>query len=65
MTLKEEKASVTSGTKKISVLKETVAVSVTIPKIVRKNRTHCRHTFRASHFTRWKCVEEEKNPRQK
>ena len=28
-------------------------------------RTHCRHTFRASPFTRSKCVEEEKYPRQK
>ena len=36
--MKEEKVSVTSGKKKASVCKETVAVSATIPKIVRKNQ---------------------------
>ena len=36
--LKEEKVSVSSGNKKASVRKETVAVSATIPKIVRKNQ---------------------------
>ena len=38
MALKEEKVFVTSGKKKSSVRKETVAVSATIPKIVRKNQ---------------------------
>ena len=38
MALKEDKVSVTSGKKKASVRKETVAVSATIPKIVRKNQ---------------------------
>ena len=38
MALKEEKVSVTSGKKKGSVRKETDAVSVTKPKIVRKNQ---------------------------
>ena len=33
----EEKVSVTSGKKKASVRKETVAISATKPKIVRKN----------------------------
>ena len=36
--MKEEKVSVTSGKKKASVRKETVAVSATKPKIVRKNQ---------------------------
>ena len=36
--LKEEKVSVTSGKEKASVRKETVAVSATKPKIVRKNQ---------------------------
>ena len=41
LALKEEKVSVTSGKKKASVRKETVAVSDTMPKIVRKNQnTH-------------------------
>ena len=38
MALKEEKVSVKSGKKKASVRKETVAVSATRPKIVRKNQ---------------------------
>ena len=38
MALKEEKVSVTSGKKKSSVRKETVAVSGTRPTIVHKNR---------------------------
>ena len=38
MALREEKVSVTSGKKKASVRKETVAFSATIPKIVRKNQ---------------------------
>ena len=38
MALNEEKVSVTSGKKKASVCKETVAVSATRPKIVRKNQ---------------------------
>ena len=38
MALKEEKVPVPSGKKKASVRKETVAVSATIPKIVRKNQ---------------------------
>ena len=37
--LKDEKVSVTSGKKKASVRKETVAVSATRPQIVRKNQT--------------------------
>ena len=52
MVLTEEKVFVTGGKKKASVRKEAVAVSATYPKIVRKIRTHCRHTFRASPFTR-------------
>ena len=36
--MKEEKVSVTSGKKKASVRKETVALSATKPKIVRKNQ---------------------------
>ena len=36
--LTEEKVSVTSGKKKASVRKETVAVSATKPKIVRKSQ---------------------------
>ena len=38
MALKEEKVSVTSGKNNVSVCKETVAVSATIPKIVRKKQ---------------------------
>ena len=38
MALKKEKVFVTSGKKRASVRKETVAVSATIPKIVRKNQ---------------------------
>ena len=38
LVLKEERMSVTSGKKKASVRKETIAVSVTIHKIVRKNQ---------------------------
>ena len=35
------------------------------PRSCAKTRTHCRHTFWANRFTRSKCVEEEKYPRQK
>ena len=35
------------------------------PRWCAKTRIHCRHTFRASQFTRQKCVKEEKHPRQK
>ena len=38
MALKEVKVFVTSGKKKTGVRKETVAVSATIPNIVRKNQ---------------------------
>ena len=38
LAMKEEKVFVTSGKKKASVRKETVAVSATTPKIVRKNQ---------------------------
>ena len=38
LSLKEEKVSVISGKKKASVRKVTVAISATIPKIVRKNQ---------------------------
>ena len=38
LALKEEEVSGNSGQKKTSVRKETVAVSATIPKIVRKNQ---------------------------
>ena len=38
MALKKDKVSVISGKKKASVRKETVAVSATKPKIVRKNQ---------------------------
>ena len=34
------------------------------PRSCAKTRTHYRHTFRASPFTRKKCVGEEKHPRQ-
>ena len=37
LVLNEEKVFVTSGKKKVSVREETVAVSATKPKIVRKN----------------------------
>ena len=47
MALKEEKVFVTSAKKKASVRKETVAVSATNPKIVRKKkaRPHFRHAL--------------------
>ena len=60
--LKEEKVSVTSGKKKVSVRKETDEVSATKPKIVRKKQ----NTLPAANrITRSKCVEEEKYPKQK
>ena len=55
--LKEEKVSVTSGKKKASVRKETVAVSATKPKIVRKNQNTLPPHFLSQPLTRSKCVE--------
>ena len=52
LALKKKEVSVTSGKKKASVCKKTVAVSATRPKSREMTRTHCRHTFRASLFTR-------------
>ena len=63
--LKEEKVSVTSGRKRPVFARRPLQFPPRDPRSCALTRTHCRHTFRASHFTRWKCDEEEKYPRQK